>query len=57
MEEKLSPVAQSGIHLTIFVNIWRYHPGAGGMVQVKYCALPDVDVEANVFLTSMFDIY
>jgi len=52
VQEQLSGMSQPRVNLTIFINVWCYHPGARLMVQVEDAAFADIDEETNVLLAS-----
>jgi hypothetical protein len=50
IQEQLSRVSESRVHLAVFIDVGCDHPGAGLVVQVEDAAFADVDVEADVLL-------
>ena len=50
IQEQLARMSEPRIHLAVFVDVGRYHPGARLVVQVEDAAFADVDVEAYVLL-------
>lgn len=51
VEEELSAVAESNIHFTILVDVWRIAKATGCAMQIENGALADIDEESNISLT------
>lgn len=52
IQEKLSTMPESRIHLTITIDIRRHGPGSRHLVEIEDAAFADVDVETYILLTS-----
>ena len=50
IQEQLSTVSESRIHLAVSINVRCNHPRARGMVEVEHRTFANVDEEADVLL-------
>jgi hypothetical protein len=56
IQKQLSRMSQSGINLTILIDIRSYHPGSRLMMQIEDAAFADIDEKTNVLLASMIQM-